>query len=112
LTHSKQLTFDPRSEGKEILWKETFTVDLRDNPLKNINRITGELQGEKRQSHETPIILPGPLERDTPDVNVGRTKKPIESQTLQYSSKIVFLALIIFKSSKCLSSLFVSFLSR
>ena len=68
---------------KEILWKETFTVDLRDNPLKNINRITGELQGEKRQSHETPIILPGPLERDTPDVNVDKTRRKPDSSVLK-----------------------------
>ena len=65
---------------KEILWKETFTIDFRDNPLKNMG---AELQARKRLSHETPIIPPGPLERDTPDVNVDKIRRKPDSSVLK-----------------------------
>ena len=61
LTHSKQLTFDPRSEGKKRFYGKRLLPLILTQKLwtPNYRRVTGK----KRESHETPIILPGQPER-------------------------------------------------
>ena len=113
MTHSKQLTFDPRSEGKKRFHGKRLLPLIFTQKIwtKNYRRVTGKKEKVAWDSYN----FTGP----TRTGNHGHEHWQ-QNVTVRISYEVrlwvklsgLFKLFIIFKSSKCLSSLVVSFLSR